>query len=104
MGIGEFFGGIGKWFRGAGDWINQKVLQPVGRWGSALWKGLTGNERPSTDPNDVATNAGYQSGQWFRGFGLPVIQSAANVLAPGVGVGLQEMKNATERISGENLG
>jgi hypothetical protein len=103
MGIGEFFGGIGKWFRGAGDWINQKVLQPVGRWGKAVWNGMTGKGRPDADAGDVATNAGYQSGQWFRGWGLPVIKGAANILAPGVGAGIDEMQKGVERATGSKL-
>ncbi|MGI9142724.1 MAG: hypothetical protein ACR2IJ_05990 [Fluviibacter sp.] len=95
--------GFIDWIKGAANWINEKVLQPVGRWGSALWNGMTGKGRPGADPNDVATNAGYQSGQWFRGWGLPVIKSAANILAPGVGAGIEEMQKGVERATGSKL-
>lgn len=96
--------GFINWIKGAGNWINEKILQPVGRWGSSLWRGLTGKGHPNEGTNDVATNAGYQSGQWFRSFGLPLIKSTAKVFSPQVAAGIDEMQKGVERISGESLG
>lgn len=95
--------GFIDWIKGVGSWINEKVLQPAGRWLGGVWNGMTGKGRPDADPKDVATNAGYQSGQWFGSWGLPIIKSAANVLAPGVGAGIDEMQKGIERATGSKI-
>jgi len=84
MGIGEFFGNIGKWFRGAGDWINQKVFQPIKRWGQGVGYGLGITGKPTDiDPNDVAFKAGTGSGEMTRNIGYPIVKGVGTALGFG---------------------
>ena len=91
-------------FHSADRWLDSNIWQPIGRWGGALWKGITGQKKPQhPDPRDVATNAGYQSGEWFRNWGLPVIEVAAAGLAPGVAAGIEEAKLGFNLMTGHTL-
>jgi hypothetical protein len=84
MGIGEFFGGIGKWFRGAGEWVNQKVFQPIKRWGQGVATGLGIINKPTEiDPTDTAFKAGYGSGSMTRNIGYPIVKGVGTALGFG---------------------
>lgn len=96
--------GFIDWFRKADRWLDTNIWQPVGRWGGAVWKGLTGQKKPKyADPYDVATNAGYQSGEWIRDWGLPLIEVASAGLAPGVAAGIEEAKQGLSLATGHTF-